>query len=119
MEQQAISCERLAGSDPTAFVNALDAFLDGLLRSLYRVDRSLGTYKAGNVGGILESSRLRQSYPCVFTLVTLVHTHRGRSRYSHMVDRRTGRKTGALRWRLVEQVKVSLRRALCELSKIL
>jgi hypothetical protein len=119
MEQQAIHCERLASSDPTAFVNALDAFLDGLVSSLYRVDRSLGTYQSGNLGGILGSSRLCGSYPGVFALLTLVHAHRSRSRYSHMVDRRTGRKTGALRWRLVEKVKSELRRALCELSKIL
>lgn len=118
MEQQAIHVGQSAVSNPTAFANLLDAFLDGLLKSLYRLDRSLGVYQTGNIGAVLGSSRLSGSYPRITALVREVHGHRRASRYSHMEDRSTGKKTGTLSANLVGKVKAKLRAALRELSTI-
>jgi hypothetical protein len=119
MEQQSIECERQARSNPTAFVNALDVFLDALLDKLHKRDRTLGSYQPGNIGGILASTRLRAAYPRTFSLIRDVHNQRGHSRYSHAVNRRTGTKTRSIRWEFVTKVKKDLRRVLNELSGVL
>ena len=119
MEQHAIECERLVSTDPTAFVNALDVLLDELLGKLHKLDRTLGKYQVGNVGGILQSTKLRASYPRTFALVTAVHSERGQSRYSHPVNRKTGKRTRSIREAFVGKVKRDLRKVLTELAAVM
>jgi hypothetical protein len=118
-EEQAIECEQLARSNPTAFVNALLVLLDLLLDNLYRIDQGLGQYQKGNIGGVLQSQRLKSAYPKTFALVASVHTQRAHSRLSHAVNRRTGRRTRSIRPNIVDTVKKLFKKALGELSGIL
>jgi len=119
MERHAIECERLVSTNPTAFVNALDVLLDELLGKLHKLDHTLGKYQVGNVGGILQSTKLRASYPRTFALVATVHSERGQSRYSHPVNRKTGKRTRSIREAFVGKVKRDLRKALTELAAVM
>lgn len=119
MEEHAIECERLVSTNPTAFVNALDVLLDMLLSKLHGLDRTLGTYQLGNLGGILQSTKLRTSYPRTSAFVAAVHTERGRSRYSHPVNRSTGKKTGSVPEAFVAKVRKDLPKVLIELAVVM
>ena len=115
-ERQLIWCRAYSLTDITAFVNALDVFDEWLLSRLYRHDRGLGTYTLGNIGGVLNSPRLKNAYPAIFALVSSVHNQRLKSMLSHPTVRNTGRVTGQVRFSYLPVAKRLMVKALKELK---
>ncbi len=115
-ERQAMWCRAYSLTDMTAFVNALDVFNEWLLSSLYQHDTSLGGYTLGNIGGALNSARLKTGYPAISSLVASVHNQRLRSMLSHPIVRNTGRVTRQVRFSYLPVAKRLLMKALQELK---
>jgi hypothetical protein len=115
-ERQAVSCRALADTNVTAFVPALDVFIDLLLDSLYRRDTSLGGYTLGHIGSVLGSTRLQSSYPSIFVLANTIHAKRLESELAHPVVRKTGKPTGRINYSFLTIAKVLLRAACLEIK---
>jgi hypothetical protein len=116
-EMQAAWCRAYADTDITACVNATDVFNDLLLDSLFAHDTSLGTYTLGNVGAVLYSKRLKSSYPDFFGLVRNVHDRRLESHLSHPKVRKTGKRTGRIRYRYLSVLKRLMVKGYAEVDK--
>jgi retron-type reverse transcriptase len=115
-ERQAVSVRALSETNITAFVPALDVFDDLLLDSLYRLDPSLGSYKLGNIGAVMSSTRMQSSYPHIHKLVATVHEKRLESELAHPIVRKTGKPTGRIRYTFLRQAVILLRAACGEIK---
>ena len=115
-EKQAVFCRAMADTNATAFVNAADVLNDLILHRLYRHDPTLGVYTLGNVGSILTSVRLGNTYPDIFALVSEIHEKRYVSNLSHAVARRTGKPTRRIKYAYIKEAKGLMRRAFAELA---
>ena len=116
-ERQAVICRALADTNVSAWVNAFDVFIDLILIALYRRDHSLGTYAAGRVGSVMNSTRLTTSYPAFQQLVKLVHEKRYESNLSHAKQRRSGKATKQIKYSFLTKTKPLLRKAVSELAR--
>jgi hypothetical protein len=115
-ERQIVECRGYATTNATAWVNAMDVFLDLLLASLYRNDTSVGTYDVGSIGSVVGSTRLKGSYPHVQSLVESIHLKRYESHLSHAKEKRTGRPTTAVRFSYLKTGHRLIRAAVGELA---
>lgn len=116
-ERQVVEIVALAGTNITAFVNALDVFNDLLLDALFAKDGTIGRYCLGNIGSVLNpSGKLSQKYPHAFALSNEVHDARYASMYSHPRVKRTGKPTKKINYRFLTKAKKLLGNAICELS---
>ncbi len=114
-EAQIVMCKGYFKTNPTAWVNASDSFIDWLLVGLFAADSSLGTYQIGNVGGISSSARLRSKHPALLNLLNLVHGKRLESHLSHAVTKASQRPTRTIPFRWLRTGAIALRRAAIEL----
>ena len=114
-ERQTVWCRAYAETNATAFVNAMDVWNDLLLCALYRQRPSLGTYTA--VGSIMNSSRLKKSFPGVQALIQNIHQHRYESLLSHAQQRRTGKPTGHIKYTYIRMARRLIRSAVRELAR--
>lgn len=114
-EAQLVTCKGFFKTNPSSWVNALDVFDDLLLYALYQADPNLGIYNLGNIGGVLSSPRLRNSYPAVAELANQVHAKRLESDLSHAIVRTTRRFTGPIKFGWLRVGGRLLRRAADEL----
>ena len=117
-EAQIVMCKGYFKTNPTAWFNATDSFIDWLWVGLFAADPSLGTYQIGNVGGISSSARLRAKHPALHKLLNLVHGKRLESHLSHAVTKATQRPTRTIPFRWLSHGAVALRRAAIELLKL-
>jgi len=115
-ERQVIRCRALAGTNITAWVNAMDVFNDWFLIALYRLDPRLGKYNPGGVGSVMESKKLTKKYPAVQALVYAIHQRRYESFLSHAKIRSTGKPTRAIKYSFLAKGKRLLRDAVNELA---
>jgi hypothetical protein len=115
-ERQIVECRGYATTNATAWVSAMDVFLDLLLSSLYRHDGSLGTYNVGGIGSVLGSARLKAIYPQVQEIVESIHLKRYGSLLSHAKEKRTGKPTKAVRFSYLRTGHRLVRGAIGELS---
>lgn len=116
-ERQIVEIGALAGTNITAFVNALDVFNDLLLDALFQKDGTIGSYCLGNIGSVLNpSGKLSQKYPSTFALANEVHSTRYVSMYSHPRVKRTGKPTKKISYRFLTKAKKLLEDAMRELS---
>jgi Reverse transcriptase (RNA-dependent DNA polymerase) len=115
-ERQALWCRAYSLTDMSALVNALDVFNEWLLSRLYKRDTSLGAYTLGNIGSVLNSTRLKAGYPAIFSLVSSVHNQRLKSMLSHPTVRNTGRVTGQVRFSYLPIAKRLMMKAFKELK---
>ncbi|MEA3226380.1 MAG: hypothetical protein U9Q07_10560, partial [Planctomycetota bacterium] len=115
-ERQAVECAAYAETNVTAWVNAMDVFDDWLLNGLYTRDPSLGIYKIGSVGSVMDSTRLETSYPKVRAMIKGIHSKRYESRLSHATERRTGKPTKTIKFRFLWHMKPIIREAIAELA---
>lgn len=116
-ERQVTLCRALAGTNITAWVNAMDVFDDWLLIALYRFDPGLGKYNPGGVGSVMGSKKLTKKYPAVQALVYGIHQRRYESFLSHAKIRSTGKATGAVKYPFLGRGKRLLRNAVNELAR--
>ncbi len=116
-ELQAAWCRAYAGTDITAWVNAVDVFNDLLLDSLYKHDPSLGTYQLGNVGSVANSTRLKSAYPGLHDVVESVHEKRLQSHLSHAKVRKTGKQTGRIKFGYLSVAKRLMIKGYIELDQ--
>lgn len=71
-------------TDPSAWVNAMDVFMDLFLDALHRHRSGLGQYTLGRLGSTLGNPvRLRAAYPAITELAVQVHDKRLESNLSH------------------------------------
>jgi len=115
-ERQAVECAAYAETNATSWVNAMDVFDDWLLNDLYARDPSLGIYKIGSVGSVMDSTRLQTDYPKVREMVKGIHIKRYESRLSHAKERRTGKPTKTIKFRFLWDMKPVIREAIAELA---
>ena len=115
-EKQLITCRALAGTNITAWVNSMDVFNDLVLIALYRFDPSLGTYNPGQIGSVVNSTRLKNNYPAVQSFVFEIHQKRYESRLSHAKIRSTGKPTKTIKYRFLKKGMQLLKGAVLELS---
>lgn len=96
----ALICRLKAGTDTSAWVNAMDVFNDLLLDVLHKHDNTLGTYIVGNMGGtIYGGARLKAKYPKIFTMTESIHKKRSESPLSHTYSKTTGKVTKPIQHR--------------------
>lgn len=115
-EAQIVTCKACFKTNPSAWVNSLDVFIDLMLDALYRHNTSaLGTYTLGHPGSVTSSKRLRTHFPHVATLLNQVHAKRLESDLSHPVVRSTSRPTRPVRYRWLRTGTRLLRHACREL----
>lgn len=118
-ERQFIECRGYSETNATAWVNGLDVFNDYLLFALYQWDGTLGTYRLGHPGSVLNATgttRLEMKYPRVFGYAKALHDKRAESLLSHPRVRTTGRATAHIRFSYIRTSKTLMRRALQELE---
>ena len=115
-EKQIICCRAFAETDITAWINAMDVFNDWLLISLYRNDPSLGTYKEGKVGSVMNSKRLKTKYPSIHAMIESIHNKRYESNLSHAKQGRTGRPTQRIKYSYLKKAKPIIRAAISEIA---
>lgn len=115
-EKQIICCRAFAETDITAWINAMDVFNDWLLISLYRNDPSLGTYKEGKVGSVMNSKRLKTKYPSIHAMIESIHNKRYESNLSHAKQGRTGRPTQRIKYSSLKKEKPIIRAAISEIA---
>lgn len=116
-ESLALNCRMKAGNDITSWVLAMDVFNDLLLGMLYQHDPTLGVYQTGNMGGFLNSVKLSTKYPKITLMMNSVHDKRSESNLSHAYTRRTGRKTGPIKYRYYSsEAKRLIKEAFAELA---
>ncbi|MBA3773097.1 MAG: RNA-directed DNA polymerase [Ramlibacter sp.] len=94
-----VTCKGYFRTNPTAWVNATDGFVDWLLFALYRADPTLGTYALGTVGSVMHSVKLKTAYPAVSALLNEIHKKRYSSHLSHAVVKTTKKATGPVPYR--------------------
>ena len=116
VERQAVECAAYAETNATSWVNAMDVFNDWLLNDLYKRDPSLGIYKIGSVGSVMDSVRLQKYYPKVRAMVKGIHIKRYESRLSHAKERRTGKPTKTIKFKFLWDMKPVIREAIAELA---
>jgi len=115
-EKQAIVIAALSGTNITAFVNALDVFLDLLLDTLFKKDGNIGSYQLGNIGGALKpNSRFAINYPATFRLALDVHKARANN-LSHPIVKGTNKPTKPVKYQYLRKVRKLLFDAFTELS---
>ena len=86
-------------TDPSAWVNSLDVFMDLLLDSLHRNQPSLGGYTLGRPGSTLDNPvRLRANYPALTSLAIEFHQKRLESDLSHAIVTRTKKPTTRIKF---------------------
>lgn len=115
-ERQVVECRGYATTNATAWVNAMDVFLDLLLANLYRLDTRLGTYNVGGIGSVMGSARLKSAYPHLQALVESIHLRRYGSLLSHAKEKRTGKPTKAVRFSYLRTGHRLARAAVSELN---
>jgi hypothetical protein len=90
VERHAVWSSGHAGTNVTAWVNAMDVFNDFLLDALYKHDPTIGIYKFGTVGSVVGNTgtRLERKYPAVFAMVKGIHEKRWEGSLSHAWSRK-------------------------------
>lgn len=114
-EAQIVTCKGCFKTNPSAWVNSLDVFVDLLLEALYRLNPTLGNYVIGTPGSVMNSKRLRAKFPGIFALLNQVHAKRLESDLSHAVVKKTKKPTAPVRYRWLRTGARLLRRAAQEL----
>lgn len=114
-EAQITTCKGYFKTDPSAWVNAIDVFDDLLLEALYRKDTTLGTYTLGNIGGIIQSTRLKSNYPELFKQANQLHDKRLESDLSHAVVKTTKKPTKPIKFKWLRSGARLLRKGAEEL----
>lgn len=98
-----------SNTDASAWVNMTDIINDLLLNALFAHDSSIGNYKLGDIGSVLNPhSRLAKKYPLLFDVADKVHKMRLESDLSHPVTKRTGRVTQPIEFKDLPQIKRDL-----------
>lgn len=114
-EAQIITCKGYFKTNASAWVNSMDVFIDLLLDGLYRKDKSLGTYRLGEVGSVVNSTRLKAGYPDVFQLLNQIHAKRAESNLSHAVTKTTKKPTKPIKFKWLTVGARLLRKAMSDL----
>ena len=96
-------------------------FDDFLLDGLCRHDAALPAYTLGGIGGILNCTHLKTSYPALTKLVTEIHDKRGDSALSHPVKTKGKARvvvgaTGRIKFSYLNRAKKLVRAMLAELE---
>lgn len=117
-ERQSIELVSASGTNITNFVNLLDVFDDWLLGALFAKDGSIGGYTFGNIGSALGSPtcRFAIAYPATFELAKEVHSLRLESMASHPMNRRTGKPTKRISYKVLPKIKKWLKAAFAEIE---
>lgn len=116
-EIQAVEIVSLAGTNITAFVNALDVFNDILLDAIFSKDGTIGKYTLGKIGSVLtKNNKLDRKFPNTFTLAYEVHEARYQSMYSHARVKSTAKPTRKIGYRFLGKAKKLLLNAIIELN---
>jgi hypothetical protein len=117
-ERQIVACRGYASTSATEWVNALDVFNDLLFHAVFTKDGGLGNWPAGNIGAALNSpaSRFAKRYPRCYAYACETHDKRLESWLSHPTVRKTGRKTGPLRFTYIRRSLGLLKAAIVELE---
>lgn len=92
-------------TDISAFINIIDTFNDLLLNRLYSRDKSLGTYQLGNMGSVLNSSRLQTKYPRLFNYCKEIHDKRLECYLSHPITKATKKYTKKIEYKYIYRVR--------------
>lgn len=99
-EAQITTCKGYFKTDPTAWVNAIDVFVDLLLDSLHRQQPALGGYTLGRPGSTLDNPvRLQAEYPVITAMATQFHYKRLESNLSHAVVKKTKKPTKPIKFK--------------------
>lgn len=115
-EIQAVEICSLAGTNITAFVNALDVFNDLLLDALFSKDGTIGKYTLGKIGSVLTpGNKLNKNFPHTFDLAYEVHEARYQSMYSHPRVKSTAKPTKKIGYRFLGKARGLLSKAINEL----
>jgi len=116
-EAQIVSSKGYFETSATAWVNSMDAFNDWLLDSLYKVDPSLGFYKLGDVGSVMNSKKMKIKYPLLHRYFNEIHDRRYLSHLSHAVVRANQKPTRAIKFEWLKTGSRHLRNAMTELHR--
>lgn len=115
-EAQITTCKGYFKTDPSAWVNAIDVFVDLLLDSLHRHQPTLGGYILGRVGSTLDNPvRLRAAYPAITAMATQFHDKRLESNLSHAVVKKTKKPTKPIKFKWLRVGGKSLLKGIQEL----
>lgn len=115
-EAQITTCKGYFKTDPTAWVNAIDVFVDLLLDSLHRHQPAIGVYTLGRAGSTLENPvRLRAAYPAIAAMASQFHEKRLESNLSHAVVKKTKKPTKPIKFKWLRVGSKSLLKGIQEL----
>lgn len=115
-EAQITTCKGYFKTDPSAWVNAIDVFVDLLLDSLHRHQPALGGYTLGRVGSTLDNPvRLKAAYPALTAMATQFHDKRLESNLSHAVVKKTKKPTKPIKFKWLRVGGKSLLKGIKEL----
>ena len=115
-EAQIVMSKGYFKTDPSAFVNAADTFVDWTLDALYQRNPVLGTYTLGRIGSNWDSRRLIAAFPAVRRLAKAVHSKRLESALSHAITSSTRRPTKRIPFKWLTTGARCLRDAALELA---
>jgi hypothetical protein len=89
-----------ANTDSTAWIVLTDTINDILLNALFGHDPTVGSYRLGKIGSVLQpTSRFAQQYPRLYKVVREVHEMRLRADLAHPVTRTTNSPTHRIPYR--------------------
>lgn len=116
-EAQITTCKGYFKTDPSAWVNAIDVFVDLLLDSLHRHQPALGGYTLGRAGSTLDNPvRLRAAYPAVTAMAIQFHHKRLESNLSHAIVRKTKKPTKSVKFKWLRAGARALLKGIQELD---
>lgn len=116
-EAQITTCKGYFKTNPSAWVNAIDVFVDLLLDSLHRHQPVLGGYTLGRGGSTLDNPvRLRAAYPAVTEMATQFHHKRLESNLSHAIVRKTKKPTKPVKFKWLRAGARTLLKGIQELD---
>ena len=102
----------------TGFVNLLDVFNDLLLDAVITKDGSVGSYKLGHIGSVLNAptGKLATKFPKTYALAKEIHDRRYESMASHPLNRKTGKATKRISYKFLPAARKLLRESIAELA---
>lgn len=105
-------------TDATAWILLTDAINDFLLDELCAHDMSLPHHTTGNIGSVLNSTRLRTKAPKLLAAMQKVHKLRLESDLAHPLTKLTQKATRRIRWNELPRVKRLLEAGYLELNAV-
>lgn len=116
-EAQIITCKGYFKTDPSAWANAIDVFIDLLLDSLHRHKPALGIYTLGRGGSILDNPvHLKAAYPLLTQMAQQFHDKRLESNLSHAVVKKTKKPTKPIKFKWLRSGATLLLKGVRELQ---